>query len=67
MFNNFYFLSITFKPFSLGQKKSQQKGPIYYAITKVRSKKESLTVISAVQFPFLITPGPQESGPGEYS
>ena len=62
-------LSITFKPSSLGQKKSQQKGPcIYYGITKVRSKKrESLTVISAVQFPFLIPPGPQESGPGEYS
>ena len=40
---------------------------MYYAITKVRSKKESLTVISAVQFPFLIPPGPQESGPGEYS
>ena len=66
MFNISYFLSITFVPFSL-DKKTQQKGSIYYDVTKVRSKKESLTVISAVQFPFLIPPGPQESGPGEYS
>ena len=58
----FNFLSITFKPSSLGQKNPNKR-----PLTKVRSKKESLTVISAVQFPFLIPPGPQESGPGEYS
>ena len=54
LFNNFYFLSITFKPFSLGQKKIPTKGTyiLCYYKSKVKKRKSYCNLCCTIPFSY---------------